>query len=90
MEFIIFIIVAYILYKLFFSSGGKKKRTDAIIGASVQLGVPPHDAHRILDTEIQELSKLLAMTALPRCTVSNLPVHERMAHCINIIYKRNN
>ena len=86
MEILIGVVVLFILYKIFFGKGAKKKTHDAVIGAAARLGVPESDANRILDTNMSHLSQLLAATALSQCTISNQPVHERMAYCIKIIY----
>lgn len=88
MEFIIALVVVFIVYKLFFSSGAKNRTKDAIVGAAVKLGVPASEAQRILNTHTDELSGLLALSILPESTVKNLQAHERMAYCVFIIYKR--
>lgn len=88
MEILIAAVVLFLIYKIFFGKGAKKKGRDAIIGAAARLGVPEPDATRILDASMSDLSQLLAATALPQCTISNLPAHERMAHCVKIVHDK--
>lgn len=67
--------------------GNAKARShDSIIEAAASLGVPAPEAQKILETEMNQLSQLLAATILPQCTIKNLSVHERMAHCVKIVY----
>jgi 3-methyladenine DNA glycosylase AlkD len=74
----------------FFGSlfGSKEKMNDATIGEAIRLGIPEPDARQILNTQMEEIAKLLAYTILPQSTVKHLKVHERAAHCIKIIYNR--
>lgn len=88
MEILFAVIVLFVAYKIFFGKNTKKRTHDAIIGASARLGVPSSDTTRILDNEMEHLSQLLAATALPASIIKNLPVHERMAHCIKILYDK--
>ena len=81
-------VILFISYKIFFGSGAKKKSRDLIVGAAGRMGIPEPDASRILATDISHLSQLLAATSLPQCTIRNLPAHERMAHCIKMVYDR--
>ena len=82
------VVVLFISYKIFYGQGAKKRTNDAVIGAAGRLGIPEPDASRILATDMSHLSQLLAATVLPQCTIRNLSVHERMAHCIKIVYDK--
>jgi len=73
------------LFDIFFGRS-KARLNDTIIEAAARLGVPAPEAQKILETEMNHLSQLLAATILPQCTIKNLPVHERMAHCVKIVY----
>jgi hypothetical protein len=73
------------LFDSFFGKA-KARSQDSIIEAAERLGIPAPVAQKILETEMNQLSQLLAATILPQCTIKNSPVHERMAHCIKIIY----
>ncbi len=85
--FIVVVVVLFIFSKIFFGKGAKKKSHDATLGAAARLGVPDIDADRILNTKMEsDLAVLLSATAIRSCTISHLPVHERMAHCVKIVY----
>jgi hypothetical protein len=73
------------LFDRFFGKA-KARSQDSIIEAAERLGIPVPEAQKILETEMNQLSQLLAATILPQCTIKNLPVHERMAHCVKIVY----
>ncbi len=85
---VILFFILFIVYRNYFGEEAKEKSLKSIVEATVRLGVPRVDVSVILATEMPQLSVLLAGTALPHCTISNLPVHERMAHCIKIIYDK--
>jgi hypothetical protein len=85
---IIVLFILFVLYKVFFSAGAKVKNTDAIIGAAVRLGVPETDAKNILETKMDQLGPMLHITTMKGSTVANRLVHERMAHCIHALYKK--
>lgn len=88
MEIIIGIIVVFVLYKIFFGASSRIRNRDAIIGAAVRLGVPEADAVDILEKQMDKLGPMLHITTMKGSTVADRPAHERMAHCINAIYKK--
>lgn len=88
MEIIIGLIALFVLYKVFFGASAKLKNTDAIIGASVRLGVPEIDARNILGSKMDKLGPMLHMTTMKGSTIADRPAYERMAYCISSIYKK--
>ncbi len=88
MEIIIGIIVLFVLYKIFFGTSAKIKNNDAIIGAAVRLGVPEIDAKNIFESQMDQLGPMLYMTTMKGSTVASRPAHERMAHCIHALFKK--
>ena len=92
MDFIIIIgviVLAFILYNLFFSSGAKQKSENNIIAAAVNLGVPGSEAKILLETEMEKLTPLLIQSSMGGSKIKNLNADERMGYCISILYKKN-
>jgi hypothetical protein len=88
MEIIIGLIVIFILYKVIFSFGVKSKNRDAIIGASVRLGVPELDVINIIETKMDKLGPMLHMTTMKGSIVADKPAYESMAYCISAVHKK--
>jgi hypothetical protein len=84
--FVTVVVVIFAAY--FFLRGGAARRRKAIIDAATQLGVGEDHANRIWDLKKNELLQLVAATSLPECTIRNLPIALRTAHCIKIINDR--
>ncbi|KAB1518485.1 hypothetical protein [Photobacterium damselae] len=88
MELLIAVFVIFIIYKLLFSRSAKDKNRDAILGSVAALGVPLSEATKLLNTQMDELSKMLHFTTMKESAIKHKPSYERMAHCIHILYKR--
>ena len=88
MELLIAAFVIFVIYKFLFSRSAKDKNRDAILGSVAALGVPLSEATKILNTQMGELSKMLHFTTMKESAIKHKPSHERMAHCIHILYKR--